>query len=154
VKRVLVAGVGNLLFGDDGFGVEVARQLSGPLPSGTRVAGFGIRAVHLAYELLTAVDLLVVADCMSRGGPPGTLYVLEPEITDVPARMADAHGMSLPVVFATVRELGGVLPPTLIVGCEPETIEPQIGLSPVVAAAIPPAVDHIRTLITPRQETP
>jgi hydrogenase maturation protease len=152
VKRILVAGVGNLFFGDDGFGVEVVRHFRSPLPTGVRVADFGIRAVHLAYELLAPLDLLVVADCMARGGDPGTLYVVEPELCNVAGPVRDAHDMQLPVVFSTVRDLGGAMPPTLVVGCEPETIEPRMGLSMTVTRAIPRAVELIVDLITSRQE--
>jgi hydrogenase maturation protease len=153
---VLVAGVGNVFFGDDGFGVEVARKLAGtlaegPLPAGTRVLELGIRAVHFAFELLEPIDLLIVADCVARGGSPGTLYVVEPEREPAPEVLADAHGMNLSVVFATLQQLGGTLPPTRIVGCEPATIEPGIGLSPVVTRAIPGAIDLIHDLIA-RQE--
>ena len=151
MKRVLVAGVGNVFFGDDGFGVEVARQLAGPMPTGTRVLELGIRAVHFAFELLTPIDLLIVADCMARGGAPGTLYVVEPEVEAAPPALADAHGMNLSIVFTTLQQLGGTLPPTRIVGCEPATIEPRIGLSTVVTHAIPGAIELIRDLIS-RQE--
>lgn len=152
MTRVLVAGVGNMFFGDDGFGAEVARRLAVEPPPGTTVCDVGIRAIHLAFELLTPFDLFVVADCMPRGGPPGTLYVVEPEVDDLGASVADAHGMNLPVVFTAVRELGGALPPTLIVGCEPAATEPGIGLSSSVEAAIPAALDLIRELISSRQE--
>jgi hydrogenase maturation protease len=151
MTRVLVAGVGNLFFGDDGFGVEVASVLREPLPPGTRVADFGIRALHLAYELLDPVDLLVIVDCMARQGPPGTLYLVEPE-PDLETVVADGHGMYLPAVFAAVRQLGGTLPPTVVVGCEPESLEPCMGLSETVTRAIPRAVALIRDLISSRQE--
>jgi len=144
---ILVAGVGNVFFGDDGFGVEVARQLAAEPPPGTRVGDFGIRARHLAYELLAPLELCVVADCMPRGGRPGTLYVLEPEVTGLPVSVVDAHAMSLDTVFAAVRQLGGALPRILIVGCEPAAIEPGMGLSPTVASAVPAAIDLIRDLI-------
>jgi hydrogenase maturation protease len=152
MKRVLVAGIGNLFFGDDGFGVEVARTFSGPLPAGARVADFGIRALHLAYELLAPLDLLVIVDCVSRGGTPGTLYVIEPEHDVAATAVADAHGMNLPVVFAMLRELGGALPRTLVVGCEPENIESGVGLSPSVTRSIPSAIELVRELITSQQE--
>jgi hydrogenase maturation protease len=151
VTRVLVAGVGNLFFGDDGFGVEVARRLTDAAPAGTRVVDFGIRAVHLAYELLAPLDRLVVVDCMARGGVPGTLYVVEPDPASDTTPRADGHSMNVPGVFAMVRELGGTLPPTLVVGCEPENIEPGIGLSPRVAGTVPAAIDLIRELIASRQ---
>ncbi len=167
---VLVVGVGNVFFGDDAFGVEVARQLAPSPPPGARVADFGIRAIHLAYELLAPVELCIIADCMARGGEPGTLYVLEPEVdelaspgvagarssreacAEVQAAVADAHAMNLPVVFSAVRELGGRLPRTLVVGCEPAAIEPGIGLSDPVARAVPEALSLIRELVTQSQE--
>lgn len=152
MSHALVAGVGNVFFGDDAFGVEVARQLALAPPPDARVADFGIRARHLAYELLSPLSLCVVADCMPRGGVPGTLYVLEPDLTSVAGSVADAHAMNLPTVFAAVRELGGTLPRTLIVGCEPEAIEPGMGLSAAVASAVPLAVQLIRDLVTSTHE--
>lgn len=151
MKRVLVAGIGNVFFSDDGFGVEVARQFSGALPPGARVADFGIRAVHLAYELLAPIDLLIVADCMARGGTPGTLYVVEEE-HDARQAITDAHGMNLSIVSSAVHQLGGAMPPTLVVGCEPETIDPGLGLSARVTRAVPGAIGLIHELIS-RQES-
>jgi len=80
MNRVLVAGIGNVFFGDDAFGVAVARALTPP--PGVTVTDFGIRALHFAFELTTPFDLCIIADCMPRGGEPGTLYVLEPELDD------------------------------------------------------------------------
>src|SRR5688500_9453041 len=109
-RRLLVAGVGNLLLGDDGFGVEVARRLATTmLPEGARARDFGIRGVHLAYELLDGVDVLLVADALARGGEPGTLYVFEPDTGAAAPLEGDAHGMDLPHVFASVRSMGGEL---------------------------------------------
>src|SRR5512140_859755 len=143
MNRALIAGVGNLF-----FGVEVARQLAGSPPTNATVTDFGIRALHFAYELLNPVSLCIVADCMPRGGDPGTLYVLEPELDGATATsIADGHGMSLPVVFSAVRELGGVVPRVLVVGCEPEMTELGVGLSPSVRRAVPAAVELIRELV-------
>jgi hydrogenase maturation protease len=159
--RALVAGIGNIFFGDDGFGVEVVRRLAGePLPAGIAVIDFGIRSVHLAFQLLEPVELLIVADCMARDGEPGTLYVLEPALDDDEADVLEGgHGMSLLAVFAQVRAMGGQLPPIRIVGCEPARIEAGIGLSPIVEAAIPAALRLIRDVIaahpmTTPEETP
>lgn len=150
MNRILVAGIGNVFFGDDAFGVAVARALT-PTP-GVTVTDFGIRALHFAFELTTPIDLCIIADCMPRGGEPGTLYVLEPDVDDDDTvGVASAHGMSLPSVFAAVRDLGGQLPPLLVVGCEPEQTEPGIGLSPAVERAIPTAADLIRELIASRR---
>lgn len=148
MTRVLVAGVGNVFFGDDAFGVEVARGLAAAPPADAKVSDFGIRARHLAFELLEPFELCVVADCMPRGGAPGTLYVVEPDPAGAHGSLADAHAMNLETVFAAVRELGGRLPYTIIVGCEPATIDPGMGLSPAVAGAVPAAIQLIRDLIT------
>lgn len=147
MTRVLVAGIGNIFFGDDGFGVEVARRLAASPPPATRVADFGIRALHLAYELLEPIDLFVAVDCMPRGGAPGTLYVIEADTGAAAAAVPDAHGINLPLVFSAVHELGGRMPPTLVVGCEPASTEPALGLSPAVTAAIPAAAELVRDVV-------
>jgi len=154
VPDVLIAGIGNIFFGDDGFGVEVARRLGAAPPPGARVADFGIRALHLAYELLAAPDLCIVVDCTSRGEAPGTLYVIEPDPADAAPAITDGHGLSLPLVFATVRQLGGHPPATLVVGCEPATIAPGIGLSAHVAGAIPAAIAIVHRLVRSREVPP
>lgn len=145
--NLLVAGVGNVFLGDDGFGVEVARELQRrSLPPEVKVADFGIRGLHLAFELLQPLDRLIVADAVSRDGPPGTLYVIEPEL-DEAAATADAHGMDLPAVFASLRGMGGEVPPLLLVGCEPQVLDEGMGLSPAVQAAIPGAIHLIEELV-------
>lgn len=149
----LIAGVGNVFFGDDAFGVEVARRLAEAPPPDTRVTDFGIRTRHLAYELLEPCELCVVADCMPRGGAPGTLYVLEPDLANLPSAPGahGAHNLDLVSVFAAVRALGGRLPPMVLVGCEPGSVDPRIGLSPHVVRAIPEALVLIRELVTSRR---
>jgi hydrogenase maturation protease len=142
--RVLIAGIGNVFLGDDGFGVEVVRRLAEtPLPAGVELADVGIRGLHLAYQLAEGYDLFVAVDTVSRGGAPGTLYVVEPQLADEPGR-ADAHSIDLQSVFAMVRALDGKLGRVLVVGCEPESLEERIGLSPIVEAAIAPTVQRIR----------
>ncbi|HVV86473.1 MAG TPA: hydrogenase maturation protease [Kofleriaceae bacterium] len=154
MTRVLVAGIGNIFFGDDGFGVEVARRLADAPPAGARVADFGIRALHLAYDLLAPIELCIVADCMPRGDRPGTLYVLEPDVEAEPAEVGAGHGLSLPAVFSAVRQLGGRPPRTLVVGCEPEDTGPGIGLSDRVSAAVPHAIDLIHRLVHSSEASP
>jgi hydrogenase maturation protease len=149
MKRALVAGVGNLFLGDDAFGVEVCRQLAAMrLPTGARVFEAGIRTLHLAYELLEEVDLLVLIDAIDRGLPPGTLVMLEPTVEMLrPMGNGGAHGMDVAAVFSTVRVLGGRLPPTRIIGCQPARIEEGVGLSPVVERAVGEAVTMVRKLL-------
>ena len=153
-ERVLVAGVGNIFLGDDGFGVEVARRLAGePLPEGARVRDFGIRGIHLAYQLLEGFDMLILVDALSRGEAPGTLYVFEPDEADAPEAetFLDAHGLDPASVLAMVRLLGGALGRTLVVGCEPGEIVERIGLSPPVSQAVDEAVRLVQRLVAGRQ---
>jgi hydrogenase maturation protease len=146
----LVACIGNVFLGDDGFGVEVARRLSrSPLPSGAEVIDFGIRGLHLAYRLLEPIDLVVVVDTVSRGGLPGTLTVIEPELgrNDEPLAAAEGHGMSLSSAFAAARAMRGALPRMLLVGCEPAVLEERMELSDPVAAAVGPAVELLLSIL-------
>src|SRR6516225_7125141 len=79
--RILVAGIGNIFLGDDAFGVEVARRLAArPQPDGVRVADFGIRGIDLTYALLDGYETVILVDATPRGGQPGTLYVIEPDV--------------------------------------------------------------------------
>jgi hydrogenase maturation protease len=150
-----VAGVGNIFLGDDGFGVEVARRLADqPTSPQVRIADFGIRGIHLAYELLDGYDTLVLVDAISRGDPPGTVSVLEAPTGpgeasggDGVLEAMDAHGMQPAAVLAMLSDLGGQLDRVLVVGCEPAQVEDGIGLSARVAEAIPAAVDAVRELI-------
>ena len=153
--RILVAGVGNIFLGDDGFGVEVARRLSrASMPDGVTVADFGIRGVHLAYQLLDDFELVVLVDAVSRGGVPGTLYVIEPEVDGRSGEsIADAHDMVLEHVFAQVRTLGGKLGRVLIVGCEAEDASERIGLSQPVQSAVDEAVRVVVELVSQRNST-
>jgi hydrogenase maturation protease len=120
--RVLVAGIGNVFLGDDGWGVALADRLAArALPRGVEVVDFGIRGMDLAYAMQDGYDAVVFLDATPRGGPPGTLYVIEPDIDDIEMTI-DAHGMDPVKVLALARTLGAEsLPRTLIVGCEPQT---------------------------------
>ena len=144
--RVLVAGIGNIFFGDDGFGSEVARRLADEALTGARVEDFGIRCMHLAYELLAGYDAAVVLDAAPRGGEPGTLYVIEAEPAEHPGA-PDAHRMDLQNVFAFVRMLDGVPPPVTVVGCEPLCVDEGIGLSPAVTRAVDAALPVVRRVV-------
>lgn len=150
-RKVLVAGVGNIFFGDDAFGVEVARRLqSESLPEGVKVEDFGIRGTHLAYELLDgAYDTTVLVDATPQGGKPGTVYLIQPDLDAIGGDVVpDAHTMSPEGVFATLKALGGTPGRVLIVGCEPEnTGEGAMGLSRPVEGAVNEAVDMIRRLV-------
>jgi hydrogenase maturation protease len=147
--RVLVAGVGNLFLSDDGFGPEVARRLAGTaLPEGVKVVDYGIRGMHLAYDLLDGYETLVIVDAVSRGGQPGDLVVLEVGEDDLGSGDFDAHGMEPTAMLASLGSLGGRLPPhTYVVGCEPAGVDEDIGLSAPVAAAVDRAVELVSGLL-------
>lgn len=151
-QRLLIAGVGNIFLGDDGFGVEVARRLaSETLPDWVRVADFGIRGIHLAYELLEhgyATTILVDTAC--RGGEPGTVYLIEPALETFEAEAygsPEAHGMHPGAVFGLLRTLGGSPGRVLIVGCEPVCTAESIGLSEPASQAVEEAVRLIVDLV-------
>jgi hydrogenase maturation protease len=142
---ILVAGIGNLFLSDDGFGSEVARRLAAqPMPAGVRVVDYGIRGMHLAYDLLDGYDALVVIDALPGRGSPGDLTLLEVGPDDLGEGELDAHGMAPVSVLASLDQLGGALPPTFIVGCQPADVGEGIGLSPAVASAVDRAIDLVR----------
>ncbi len=152
MTAVLVACVGNIFHSDDGFGVEVAARLVGrTLPEEVRVVDFGIRSVHLAYELLSGYDVLVLVDTVAhQEGPPGTLYLIEPDLPpassdedQLPAVMLDAHDLSPGGVMSLVPTLGGQVERILVVGVQPLSLEEGIGLSDPVRAAVGSAADMV-----------
>jgi hydrogenase maturation protease len=188
---VLIAGIGNIFLGDDGFGSEVARrliarqaerrpndpdappsrELSGepsgePLrnlqslerwPPNVRVIDFGIRGFDLAYALMEDCDVAILVDATPQGGPPGTLYLIEPDaatIDDAPPgeSLVDMHAMQPVRVLRLVKALGGQFKRILVLGCEPADFGlpdlGRIGLSEPVAAAIEPAIARIESLVT------
>jgi len=150
--KILVAGIGNIFLGDDGFGVEVAARLRGAdLPEGVRVEDFGIRGVHLAYELLDGYDALVMVDAVPMGEPPGTVALIEPDpVGDVgePVTAAmDAHSMNPAVVLQMLAAMGGHVGRVVVVGCQPSVIDEGMGLSPAVDAAVDRGVDAVREVL-------
>ncbi|MEA2227940.1 MAG: hydrogenase maturation protease [Solirubrobacteraceae bacterium] len=120
--RILVAGIGNVFLGDDGFGVALADRLARrTLPPGVDVVDYGIRGMDLAYALHDGWEVVLLLDATPRGQAPGTLYVIEPDTDDGEVGI-DAHGMDPLKVLALARALGGPLPRILVVGCEPRTV--------------------------------
>jgi hydrogenase maturation protease len=154
--RALVAGVGNVFFRDDGFGVAVARHLmAGHLPGNVVVRDAGIRGIHLAYELLEGWDLLIAIDAVATGGVPGALHLIEPSgDRSVPARPQEVHGMDLSSILAMARALGTTLPPVLVVGCEVADVAEGMGLTPEVARAVPTAARMVESAVRARVPCP
>jgi hydrogenase maturation protease len=154
--RALVAGIGNVFFRDDGFGVAVARHLmAGPVPGNMVVRDAGIRGLHLAYELMDGWDLLIAVDAVSTGGAPGTLHLIEPnDDRPVSDRSPEAHGMDLSSILAMARALGSTLPPVLVVGCDVADIAEGVGLTSEVARAVPDAARMVESAVRARLPSP
>jgi hydrogenase maturation protease len=154
-KRILVAGVGNVFLGDDGFGVEVVRRLAGrELPEGVEVVDFGIRGMDLAYALQDDYEAVVFVDATPRGEEPGTVYLLEPEIDEDGGVALDTHGMDPVKVIKFARALGTRPTRTLMVGCEPQVVvsgedyeDMLMELSEPVRAAVEEAVKLVESLV-------
>ena len=167
---VLVAGVGNVFLGDDGFGVAAARHLAGrALPEGVVVADYGIRGLHLAFDLLDGrFSTLILLDAVPLDAPPGTVAVLEiyPEAEDegehsgaaaegtaaeLAAAVPDAHGMDPQTVLDLLRTLGGLGPGRIervcLVGVRPDRLDEEMGLSAPVASALEPAAAAVFGLL-------
>lgn len=150
-QRILVAGIGNVFLGDDGFGVEVVGRLARSLlPAGVKVEDFGIRGMDLAYALQD-YDVAILVDALPRGNPPGTLYVIEPAL-DEQAAALDTHGMDPVKVLGLARHLGDRLPRVLVVGCEPATVmgeddDLSAELSEPVRAALDEATRIVESLL-------
>ena len=149
--KTLVAGIGNIFNSDDGFGVEVAQHLARrPQPDFVHVEDYGIRGVHLAYELLEGYDLVVLIDTIQRGDAPGTVYMVEPD-PDVQHEPMDAHRMDPHAVLGMVARMGGEVGRCVVVGCEPANLDEGMGLSPPVQAAIEGAALMVEELIARKE---
>lgn len=148
-SRILVAGIGNIFLSDDGFGPEVVTRASDRLAQpGVRVVDYGIRGMHLAYDLLDRWDALVLVDAVPGKGSPGTLHVFEADHETLGDTAAlDAHSMEPAAVFASLAALGGTAPYTVVVGCEAATVDEGIGLSEPVAASVDGAVAAVEELV-------
>ncbi|HTL17383.1 MAG TPA: hydrogenase maturation protease [Patescibacteria group bacterium] len=154
MKRILIAGIGNIFFGDDAFGVEVAQELTRcQLPPEVQVIDFGIRSYDLAYALAGDYDAVILVDAVARGQAPGTLYLIEPDLAELgplSEGLADAHSMNPVRVLQMAESLGGVRALAYLVACEPSTLESpdgELGLTPAVQAAVPKAVEMIESLV-------
>ena len=148
--RLLVAGIGNVFQNDDGFGPEVVRHAVTRLEDNeaVRIVDYGIRGMHLAYDLLEKWDALVLIDALPSRGAPGTLHVFEADLETLSSTAGlEAHSMDPAAVFSTLRALDGVAPYTVVVGCEVADADEGMGLSDAVSAAVPGAVCAVEELV-------
>jgi len=158
MTRILVAGVGNIFFGDDAFGVEVATRLlrQRTLPASVEVKDFGIKGLDLAYALTDGYDAAIIIDAAARGQDPGAISVVEPEALEAKngapqALLAAAHGLDPEKVLGLVTMLGAGCERIFFVVCEPLTLggeAGQMGLSDVVAASVEPSVHLVERLVS------
>ncbi len=157
MMRILIAGVGNILNGDDGFGVEVIRALEHwVLPEGVVLTETGIGGIALVQDLMVGYDACIIVDAVDRGRPPGTVMVIEPDVLDVHQmtadkrhdQLADMHLATPSRALMVAQGLGCLPERRVIVGCQPEEIEVlAIGLTATVQAAIPLAIAEIERCI-------
>ena len=154
-RQILVAGIGNIFFGDDGFGVEVVQKLLGEvLPKEAHVIDFGIRSYDLAYAILQDYEAIILVDATQQGQSPGTLYLIEPDLSRLDqfeSEPVNAHSLTPLRVFHMVKILGGRMKRTYLVGCEPAVLETDdgvLGLSAEVERAVPEAMLMIKSLLT------
>jgi hydrogenase maturation protease len=165
--RMLIAGIGNIFLGDDAFGPEVARRLAAEdLPGWVRVADYGISGMHLAYDLADGFQTAILVDAAARGGEPGTVTVLEVTAEhrrDLAAaagplgasRLFDSHGMQPDVVLGALDMLGAGGPArTLVVGCEPASVDYGMELSEPVTSAVDEAVAVVLGLVAEAGRAP
>jgi hydrogenase maturation protease len=156
-KKILIAGIGNIFMADDAFGVEVAGRLTQQtFPEGVKVEDFGIRGFDLAYALMEGYEVTILVDAYSGEGPPGTLFVVEPDIAEINSATTqqgfiEPHAMNPLNVLRMAVSMGGELKRVLLVGCVPQTLGPdegQMGLSEPVTAAVNEAVKLVTSLVT------
>ena len=148
MKRILIAGLGNLLRGDDGFGIRVIQELAKKsMPSSVELYEAGSAGVALAQKIAEGFDVCILVDAMQRGGSPGTLYDLAP-IAPAKARRLDMHALDPKGVLALANAMGPLPASVLLMGCEPaETEELEERLSACVEACVQPAVEKITAAI-------
>jgi hydrogenase maturation protease len=148
--RVLVAGVGNVFLGDDGFGVALARRLAEEETAADVVVGdYGISGMHLAYDLVEGYERLILLDATARGEEPGTVTVLEVDPGDPDfggETPLDAHGMQPDAVLGLLGQLGGRVERVVLVGCEPASLSEEMTLSSEVESAVERAVPLVADL--------
>ncbi len=156
MNKILIAGVGNIFMGDDGFGCEVARRLAErPLPEGIRLVDFGIRGIDLTYALMDDYDGAIMIDTAERGEAPGTVTVVIPEVAVVESAnpedlMLEPHSLDPAKVLRFVEAMGGGTKKLVLVACEPQTFggdDGAMGLSPAIAGAVDEAVATVERLI-------
>jgi hydrogenase maturation protease len=153
-KRILIAGIGNIFFGDDAFGVEVARRMAPlMLPEGVRVVDFGVRGLDLTYALLDPWEAVILVDALPRGGPVGTVYALEIEVdrSGTLDTAFEPHAMDPMKVLRLARDMGSTIDRVYLVGCDPGPLnaeDMQMEISEPVRTAVEEAIALVESLVS------
>lgn len=159
-ERVLIAGIGNELMGDDGFGIAAAQRCAAAeLGADVTVVQSGIAGIGLVQDLMDRYDTVIVLDTVDRDAPPGSLHVLEIVVPELAAidederrhLLADMHYTVPSRVMILARALGVLPRRAYLVGCQPLAMELGIGLSEPVHAAVDVVVHRVRALVTGAQ---
>lgn len=152
--KTLIAGFGNIFFSDDGFGCEVIRNLNAAeFPHDVTIKDFGISGIHLALEMSSGYELVVIADAIARSDAPGTVFAIEPCLQPCHAQPPpDAHAMDVSSVLALYERVcaqSGIRqhPKIIVAGCVPAVLDEGIGLTEAVRAAVPGCAQLIETLV-------
>lgn len=155
--KILVAGMGNVLRGDDGFGIRVVEILSASkeLPEGVKVYEAGIGGIGLIQELMSGYNALILIDAIDKGAEPGSLFVVEPWVEQpIPdsrrlhESLVDMHYADPSKVIVLAKALNLCPPKVVLVGCQPEYVDEAVeGLQPSVQRAVPFAVNEVLKLI-------
>jgi hydrogenase maturation protease len=156
--RILIAGVGNVLRGDDGFGVAAAWRLMArdDLPQGVKVIETGIGGMSLVQELMSGYDALILLDACRCGDTPGRLYLIEPDVPNAAGfdpdtrreYFADTHYATPIRALALLRAVAQLPAVIRIVGCEPDRVDEfRLGLSAPVEGALSEAASLVMQLI-------
>ncbi len=154
-QRILIAGIGNIFFGDDAFGPRMVRELlEREWPDEVEIVDFGIRGIDLAFALLDDYFTAIFIDATPQGSEPGTLYLIQVDDETRDGRgvaSVDTHNIDPVQVLSTVKAYGGTPPPLWVIGCEPASLEAEPGhylqLSAPVEAAIDDAVEMVASLV-------
>jgi hydrogenase maturation protease len=145
-KSVLIAGVGNRLIGDDGFGPRAIDLLSSaPLPGNVEARDLGTAGLTIATDL-SDYDLVVFIDSVNVEGEPGRLFkwevVIEGSVGDVAGLSRfTLHEVGLEGLLKLSKAIGTLPPRVILIGCKPESLRPGLELSPVVEDALSKAAE-------------
>jgi len=147
MKRVLIAGIGNVLLGDDGVGPYVLHQLenSCSFEDGVTLEDLGTPALDF-IDHIAGLDALIVIDSVDNGKPPATItFYRKNDLARCPSTIRmDTHSPAITSSLAAAEIFYGASPADiLLIGISAENYEAGCALSDSVKAAVEPAVQAV-----------